>query len=88
MKSSVLSALANPVRIKLLTCPTKKPKNVSFLINNCGLSQSAVSQHLEKLRLAGLVTTTREGKEIYYGLVNKKTAKISYLLLKFLEEEK
>lgn len=86
MKTLVLSALANKVRLKLITCLSKGPKNVSQLIGNCGLAQSAVSQHLEKLRAAGLVKTKRKGKEIYYELTSKKTAKISYLLQKYLYE--
>ncbi|MCL4398090.1 metalloregulator ArsR/SmtB family transcription factor [Patescibacteria group bacterium] len=86
MKSSVLSALTNPVRLKLISCLSKGSKNVTELIGNCGLSQSAVSQHLEKLRGAGLVKTRRDGKEIYYQLTSKKTAKVSYLLQKYLTE--
>ncbi len=86
MKGLALKAFANPVRIKLLTCLAKGPKNVTELIGNCGLSQSAVSQHLEKLRLAGLVSSRKEGKEVFYQLKSKKTAKISYLLQNFLKE--
>ena len=86
MQSLVLSSLSNETRLRILLCLSNGEKNVSQLIGNCGLSQSAVSQHLEKLRKSGLVTTKRQGKEIFYALTYPKTATISKQLLTFLEE--
>ena len=88
MNDKVLSSLANEVRLRLLLCLSNGEKNVTELIGKCQLSQSAVSQHLEKLRLSGLVETRRNGKEIYYRLINTKTAKISEDLLDYVEEMK
>ena len=39
---------------------------VSALVAQVGLSQSALSQHLAKLRALGLVATRREAQTIYY----------------------
>ena len=87
MQSLVLSSLSNKTRLKLLLCLSESEKNVTQLTNNCGLSQSAVSQHLEKLRSSGLVVTKREGKEIFYSLkYPHKTHTISKGLLQFLKE--
>jgi len=86
MSYSVIDALSNPVRLKLLICLTNGRKNVSGLIDKCGLSQSAVSQHLEKLKSAGLVSTESEGKYVYYSLTSPKTARIAQEILKFTDE--
>lgn len=86
MNYPILSALGNEVRLKLLICLHKKEKNVSELINNCGLSQSAVSQHLDKLRNAGLVITRKDGKQIYYSLSRKKIGRISKAIMSFIQE--
>jgi len=80
MAYTIYSALGNEVRAKLLLCLSQKAKNVSGLIHMCGLSQSAVSQHLAKLKSAKLVGTKKEGKEIVYFLKYKKAAEISRLL--------
>lgn len=80
------AAIGNATRAKLILCLAKKPKNVSQMITICGLSQSAVSQHLAKLKKTGLVHTNKEGKEIYYSLSNQKAADISKLLI-LLEKE-
>ena len=86
METTVLSAFSNKVRLQLLICLSKGNKNVTQLIGNCGLSQSAVSQHLEKLRSAGIVNTKRDGKEIIYSLTYPKAAKISTDLMNFTKE--
>jgi ArsR family transcriptional regulator len=86
MKSKVLSSLANEVRLKLILCLSKGEKNVTQLIGKCGLSQSAVSQHLEKLRESGLVKTRKEGKEIFYSLTYLKSVDVSQTLLAFTQE--
>jgi ArsR family transcriptional regulator, virulence genes transcriptional regulator len=83
MEYLAIDALSNPVRIKLLCCLSQKSKNVAELIKNCGLAQSAVSQHLIKLKKADLVKTQRRGKYIYYSLKNKKTAEVATLLSDF-----
>jgi ArsR family transcriptional regulator len=88
MKSKVISSFSNLVRLKLLVCLAKGEKNVTQLIGNCDLSQSAVSQHLEKLRTAGFVKTEKRGKEVYYALVYPKAAVLSAELLSFIEEIK
>lgn len=86
MSYSVIDALSNPIRLKLLICLSTGRKNVGGLIEKCGLSQSAVSQHLEKLKAAGLVFSENEGKFVYYSLTNPKTARIAKEILKFTDE--
>ena len=85
MEYPVINAFSNSVRLKLLCCLEKDSKNVHELIANCGLAQSAVSQHLKKLKKAGLVKTRRDGKYIYYSLSTKKTAKVANILTDFIK---
>ena len=49
---------------------------VGALQEGSGLSQSALSQHLAKLRDAGLVATRREAQTIYYSLADPKAARV------------
>jgi len=86
MSYTIYSAFGNQVRAKLLVCLSQKPKNVTQLIKTCNLSQSAVSQHLSKLKLSGIVEAKKDGKEIWYSLKYKKASVISRLLLD-LEQE-
>jgi DNA-binding transcriptional ArsR family regulator len=88
MAYDIYSAFGNKIRTKLVLCLAQKAKNVSELISNCGLAQSAVSQHLAKLKLSGLVETKKEGKEVYYSLKYTKAAEISKLLMSLEKEVK
>ena len=88
MKYDIYTAFGNKVRAKLIACLQDKPKSVSELIQTCGLAQSAVSQHLSKLKESGLVQTNKEGTVVWYSLKYKKAADISALLMSLEKELK
>ena len=66
----MLKQLAHAGRLRLLCSLVEGEKSVGELVEIVGLSQSAVSQHLKKLRDAGLVAPERNGQMIYYRLDN------------------
>lgn len=59
--------LADPTRVKILWALLRGESSVSALAEAVGSPGPAVSQHLAKLRLAGLVDSRREGTFIYYS---------------------
>lgn len=65
-----LRLLADPTRIKILCALAQGESSVSCLAELAGVSPTAVSQHLAKLRLAGLVTDRRQGSFIYYSVAD------------------
>ena len=65
---AMLKQLGNAGRLRLLCTLVEGASPVSALVEASGLSQSAVSQHLAKLRLAGLVKAERHGQSIHYRL--------------------
>jgi DNA-binding transcriptional ArsR family regulator len=67
---SLLKALANPDRLLLLCQLTQGPLCVSELETTLGIAQPTLSQQLGVLRDAALVTTRREGKQIYYSIAS------------------
>lgn len=58
--------LADRNRVKILWALLHSESSVNELAERVGASSSAVSQHLAKLRLAGLVQVRREGTFAYY----------------------
>jgi DNA-binding transcriptional ArsR family regulator len=58
--------LADPTRIKILWALLQGETSVACLADLVGAAPTAVSQHLAKLRLAGLVEGRREGTYVYY----------------------
>ncbi|WP_304524680.1 metalloregulator ArsR/SmtB family transcription factor [Dactylosporangium sp. AC04546] len=62
----VLRALAEPTRLQLVWALSTREHSVSELAELVGAHVAAVSQHLAKLREAGLVATRRDGTRIFY----------------------
>jgi len=71
-----ISVLSNEKRLRLLLC-LEKPHSVSQLLEKCNLSQSALSQHLTKLKRAGFVNCSRDGNRQIYITKNKKIIKVA-----------
>lgn len=64
----LLKTLANPDRLLLLCQLSQAELNVGELEQQLGIHQPTLSQQLAVLRREGLVTTRREGKQIYYRI--------------------
>ncbi|WP_327725173.1 metalloregulator ArsR/SmtB family transcription factor [Streptomyces europaeiscabiei] len=63
---AVLKAVADPSRYRLLWALSHEELPVSRLAELLGAHVAATSQHLAKLRAAGLVASRRDGTRIYY----------------------
>ena len=74
--AGLLSAMANPKRLMILCCLVKGEVAVGALAVRVGLSQSALSQHLSKLRAQKLVKTRRDAQTIYYSCSSPAVLKI------------
>jgi len=86
--SEILRALAHPLRLKILEfIDNNKMINVNKIYNTLKLEQSITSQHLRILRMAGIVTTEREGKFIHYSIDYSKVANAVKAIGSFLEKE-
>lgn len=70
LAESILKSLANANRLMLLCLLQEGPKDVSFLVNATGLSQSVVSQHLAKLRKAKILDSKKTGAKVHYHIAD------------------
>lgn len=78
--AALLLLLANPHRLQILCTLLDGERSVSELGDVVGLSQSALSQHLAKLREARIVATRREAQSIYYSLADDRAARVLEVL--------
>jgi DNA-binding transcriptional ArsR family regulator len=72
----LLKSLASKPRLMVLCQLAEGEHSVGELLANSGLSQSALSQHLAKLREDDLVQTRKESQTVYYRLKSKPAAKV------------
>ena len=66
----LLRVLANEHRLQVLCALRPGELSVGQIADHVGLSQSALSQHLARLRLDGVVTTRRQGQIIFYRIAD------------------
>ena len=74
--ASMMRALSHEARLRVLCELVDGEKTAGDLVARSGLSQSALSQHLAKLRAEGLVATRREAQAIFYRLDDPKAARL------------
>jgi ArsR family transcriptional regulator, virulence genes transcriptional regulator len=78
--TALLTAMANASRIEILDILIREEISVRPLSEKVRLSQSALSQHLAKLRDAGLVKTRRDAQTIYYSSHSEAVARVLLML--------
>ncbi len=66
---------AHPVRLAILDSFREGEKTVSELQNELGIRQSTISQQLSFLRRLGIVRTRRNGRQVYYRLMDIRVLK-------------
>jgi DNA-binding transcriptional ArsR family regulator len=73
--AQVMAHLADPTRLHLLRLLSTE-QDVSTLTAQVTASRSSVSQHLGRLRLAGLVQARRDGRRMLYHITSDHLAKL------------
>lgn len=82
----LLDAMGNDKRLAVLTHIAEREICVTELSEIVKLSQSALSQHLTKLRVAGLVKRRRSAQTIYYSCSSAAVLAILNLLTDFFAD--
>jgi len=76
-----LSVLSNERRLEVLCLLSENGEmSVGALLENLDLSQSALSQHLSKLRAERFVETRKEGLSVFYRVERDDIQKLLHLL--------
>ncbi len=78
--AQLMGMLSNQKRLMILCQLLDGEKSVMSLVDAIKISQSALSQHLAKLRAAGLVATRRDAQTIYYRSAGKEAVAVLELL--------
>ena len=70
--AELLASMANPKRLLVLCHLVEGERSVGDLAERVQLGQSALSQHLSKMRALGLVKTRREAQTVFYRLASSE----------------
>ena len=64
--AELFRAFSDTSRVRIMSALVSRKMNVSALAQMVGISESAVSHHMRGLRQMRLVSSRKEGKEVYY----------------------
>lgn len=68
--AELFRAFSDPSRLKIIAALVQGELNVGGIAEEVGLSESATSHHLRGLRQMQLVRTRKEGRQVYYSLMD------------------
>ena len=84
----IFKALSDPTRFKIFFLLSRKSLCVKALVSLLQISQPAVSQHLNVLKQANLVTAERKGYWMHYSVNHRRVKTFLNELMGLLREEK
>lgn len=79
--------MANPVRMEIIYALKEGEKTVSALVDIMDLTKSNISQHLAVLKSAEMVSTRRDGQNIFCSIGNPKIIEACRLMREVLMEQ-
>lgn len=86
LHASICQTLAHPKRLEVIDRLREGEISVTDLAEALDISQPNLSQHLTLMRQRGIVTTRREGLNVYYRLGSPKIVKACDLMREVLVE--
>ena len=86
-QARICKAFAHPGRLQILDVLGQGERGVSELQEALGISKTSMSQHLAILKSAGVLTTRREGKQIYCSLAMPEVKQACQLIRKVLQAQ-
>jgi DNA-binding transcriptional ArsR family regulator len=74
--AAIMKALAHPQRLMLMCHMAEGEKNVSEMLELCDISQSQLSQFLNRMQREKLLKIRKEGNFVFYSISDKKVLKL------------
>ena len=87
LHAELCKTLSNPTRLEILSLLRDGDRSVGELATLTSIRQATISQHLTVLRQRGVVSTRKEGANIYYSVANPKFIKACDMIREVLFEQ-
>jgi ArsR family transcriptional regulator len=84
-KADIFQALAHPTRIAILEILGKKELSAGALIDELGIEQANLSQHLAVLRAKQLVANRKAGNQVFYSVRDPIISKVLALMRQYFQ---
>jgi ArsR family transcriptional regulator, lead/cadmium/zinc/bismuth-responsive transcriptional repressor len=85
--AELFRAFSDTSRVRILSAIVEQEVNISALAEMVGVTESAVSHHMRGLRLMHIVRARREGKEVYYSIIDPHIVALFQQGVRHIQEE-
>lgn len=87
LQAEICKTLANPKRLEIIAALKEGELSVGELVERLGITKANISQHLSVLRQRKVVSTRRDGVNIFYSINNPKIIEACALMKAVLLEQ-
>jgi DNA-binding transcriptional ArsR family regulator len=84
--TTIMKAMAHPQRLMIMCHLSQGEKNVGELVDLCDISQSQISQFLNRMHRERLLKLRKEGNFSFYSIADKRVLKLIQSLQKIFCE--
>jgi ArsR family transcriptional regulator len=85
--AELFRAFSDTSRVRILSAIVEQEINISTLAEMVGLTESAVSHHMRGLRQMNIVRARREGKEVYYSIIDPHIVELFQQGVRHMQEK-
>ena len=86
-QARICKAFAHPGRLQILDLLGDGERSVAELQESLGISKTSISQHMAVLKSVGVMSTRREGKQVYCSLAMPEVKQACQLIRKVLQAQ-
>lgn len=86
MLAAFFQGLADPTRLKIISFLMDGPKTSGEIVRHVGRHQPTVSSHLTCLRFCGFVEAHRDGRNVWYRIMDRRVRRFFELGGRYLDE--
>jgi DNA-binding transcriptional ArsR family regulator len=74
--ADLFAVMSTPIRLRIISALCQGEKNVGQLLENIGVAQPNMSQHLNILFRSGILGKRRQGAQVFYRIEDETAAKL------------
>jgi DNA-binding transcriptional ArsR family regulator len=76
--ADLFAVMSTPIRLRIISALCRGEKNVGQLLENIGVAQPNMSQHLNILFRSGVLGKRRQGAQVFYRIADETAAKVCW----------
>ena len=85
--AELFRAFSDTSRVRILSALVEQEVNTSTLAQMVGVTESAISHHMRGLRQMRIVQARRDGKEVYYSVIDPHLVALFQQGVRHIQEE-